>query len=239
LYEDLIFATGTPQTDVMKYQVGGSAPNRVLTVEWIGVRSFLSSGAGSMNFQVKLYETSGKIEFVYGPMDPGTATAFTYTLGLNGVTVSAPPTFCELLTQQVANSTTFNNTPQNALVTIPEANSKLSFTPPLTSVEPAGSELPVEFALSQNYPNPFNPTTTIRYGLPEQSTVTLKVFNILGQEVVTLVNEVQGASYFNAVWDGRNSIGQQVSTGVYFYQLDAKSVSGKNFGSIKKMLFIK
>jgi hypothetical protein len=109
----------------------------------------------------------------------------------------------------------------------------------VTSVEQYGNAVPVEFTLSQNYPNPFNPTTTIRYALPEQSTVTLKVFNLLGQEVVTLVDGVQGASYFNAVWDGRNSIGQQVSTGVYFYQLDAKSVSGKNFGSIKKMLFIK
>jgi hypothetical protein len=109
----------------------------------------------------------------------------------------------------------------------------------VTGVEQYGNVVPVEFALSQNYPNPFNPTTTIRYGLPEQSTVTLKVFNLLGQEVATLVDGVQGASYFNAVWDGRNSVGQQVSTGVYFYQLDAKSVSGKNFGSIKKMLFIK
>ncbi|HCV42485.1 MAG TPA: hypothetical protein DGH68_03305, partial [Bacteroidetes bacterium] len=91
----------------------------------------------------------------------------------------------------------------------------------------------------QNYPNPFNPTTTIQYALPEQATVTLKVFNLLGQEVATLVDGMQQASYFKVTWDGRNSVGQQVSTGVYFYQLDAKSVSGKNFGSIKKMLFIK
>jgi flagellar hook assembly protein FlgD len=106
-------------------------------------------------------------------------------------------------------------------------------------VEPVGSTTPTEFALAQNYPNPFNPTTTIQYALSEQSTVTLRVFNILGQEVVTLVDGVQGASHYNAVWDGRNSIGQQVSTGVYFYQLEAKSVSGKTFGSIKKMLFVK
>jgi hypothetical protein len=109
----------------------------------------------------------------------------------------------------------------------------------VTSVEQYGDVVPVEFALSQNYPNPFNPTTTIQYALPEQSTVTLKVFNLLGQEVATLVDGIQQASYFKVTWDGRNSAGQQVSTGVYFYQLDATSVRGKNFGSIKKMLFIK
>jgi hypothetical protein len=108
-----------------------------------------------------------------------------------------------------------------------------------TGVDEYGTGVPVEFALSQNYPNPFNPTTTIQYALPEQATVTLKVFNLLGQEVATLVDGMQQASYFKVTWDGRNSVGQQVSTGVYFYQLDAKSVSGKNFGSIKKMLFIK
>ena len=109
----------------------------------------------------------------------------------------------------------------------------------LTDVEQYGNTVPVEFALSQNYPNPFNPTTTIEYALPEQSTVTLKVFNILGQEVATIVNGVQGASHFKAQWDGRNGKGHQVSTGIYFYQLEATSVSGQQFSSIKKMLFLK
>jgi flagellar hook assembly protein FlgD len=122
---------------------------------------------------------------------------------------------------------------------MPEANSKLTFTLTAVSVEPTGNTIPTEFALSQNYPNPFNPTTTIEYTLPEQSTVTLKVFNLLGQEIATLADGVQQASSFKAIWDGRNKLGQQVSSGVYFYQLDAKSVSGKNFGSIKKMLFMK
>ena len=98
---------------------------------------------------------------------------------------------------------------------------------------------PVEFSLSQNYPNPFNPSTTIRYALPEQSTVTLRVFNILGQEVRTLVNELQNATSYKVVWDGLNARGQQVSTGIYFYQLQAKSSTGKSFTSLKKMLLIK
>lgn len=238
LYDDLIFPTGTLQPNMMKYQVDGSAPNRVLTVEWIGVRSFSSSGAGSMNFQVKLYETSNKIEFVYGPMDPGTAT-FTYTLGLNAPTISAVPAVCELLSQQTANSATFNNTVQNALAAMPEANSRIAFQLTTTSVEPVGNVLPSEFSLSQNYPNPFNPSTTIRYAIPEQSTVALKIYNLLGQEVAALFNGVQGIGTYDAVWNGQSLSGVQVATGVYFYRLEARTSSGKDFSTIKKMILLK
>ena len=240
IYEDLLFPTGTPQTNVMKYQLTGSAPDRVLTVEWVGA-GFYNAGSvdGSLNFQVKLYETSNKIEFVYGPMTPPSVVVPSYTLGLNGATMSPTPAICELLTQQTVNSTTFSNVPQNALTTVPEANSRVTFELNPVSVDPTGGTTPVEFALLQNYPNPFNPTTTIRYGLPEQSAVTLKVFNLLGQEVVTLVNAVQGASSYAVSWNGSNARGQQVSTGIYFYRLEAKSATGKNFGSIRKMLLVK
>lgn len=239
LYDDLVFPTGTAQTSIMKYQLDGSAPNRVLTVEWIGVRHFSSSSAGNMNFQVKLYETLNKIEFVYGPMDGGTGT-FTYTLGLNASTMSAPPTICELLSQQAANSTSFSNVAANALATMPEANSMLAFTLPTTSVEPISGTLPTEYTLSQNYPNPFNPATMIQYALPEQSMVSLKVYNLLGQEVVTLFNDMQTAGRFEAVWNGRNAAGAQVSSGIYFYRLEARSINtGSVYTNLKKMLFLK
>jgi hypothetical protein len=238
LYDDLIFPTGTLQTNMMKYQLDGSAPNRVLTVEWIGVRSFSSSGAGNMNFQVKLYETSNRIEFIYGPMDPGTAT-FSYTLGLNGPTISAVPAVCELLTQQTANTATFNNTVQNALAVMPEANSRLTFSLLPTSVEPVMGAVPTEFSLSQNYPNPFNPSTTIRYTVPEQSTISLKIYNLLGQEVAILFNGVQDIGTYDAVWNGQSLTGVQVATGVYFYRLEARTAAGKDFATIKKMLLLK
>jgi len=90
--------------------------------------------------------------------------------------------------------------------------------------------LPNEFALMQNYPNPFNPATRIRYAIPAQASVTLKVFNLIGQEVATLVNnEVQGRGNYVAVFDA-----QKLSTGVYFYRLEA----GK-FVEVKKMLLLK
>ena len=75
-------------------------------------------------------------------------------------------------------------------------------------------EIPDRFALGQNYPNPFNPSTTITYQLPTASHVTLKIYNTMGQEVVTLIDDVEEAGYKSAVWNALN-----VSSGVYFYRL--------------------
>jgi hypothetical protein len=76
--------------------------------------------------------------------------------------------------------------------------------------------LPKVCDLEQNYPNPFNPSTTIRYALPSRTHVTLTIFNTLGQQVVTLVNEVQDAGYHDVRFDGTN-----LSSGVYFYRIVA------------------
>ena len=86
--------------------------------------------------------------------------------------------------------------------------------------------IPENYELSQNFPNPFNPATTIRYGLPRTERETLKVYNLLGEEVVTLVdNEQQEAGYHVAIWDGRNRDGSIVANGVYIYRLQAGSSS--------------
>ena len=82
-----------------------------------------------------------------------------------------------------------------------------------------GGGLPAQFELSQNYPNPFNPATAISYQLTANSFVTLKVFDILGREVATLVNGVHSAGTHAAQWDGRNERGESVSSGVYLYVL--------------------
>jgi len=82
--------------------------------------------------------------------------------------------------------------------------------------------IPASYELSQNFPNPFNPATTIRYGLPKAERVTLKVFNLLGEEVVTLIaDESKEAGYHTAIWNGRNQTGQSVASGVYIYRLRA------------------
>ncbi|GEM_PF-3201517 len=99
--------------------------------------------------------------------------------------------------------------------------------------------IPTVFALSQNYPNPFNPSTRITYGLPEAATVTLKVFDVLGQEVSSLVAGPQEAGYYSLEWDGRNNSGTQLASGIYFYTFDAVAGSGQTFRSTKKMTLMK
>ena len=94
--------------------------------------------------------------------------------------------------------------------------------------------IPKEFKLHQNYPNPFNPFTTIKYELPKPSDVVLKIYNILGQEVKTLVNSPKPAGYFQVLWDGTNFYGVRVSSGMYIYRIQVE-----NFVSVKKMVLLK
>ena len=101
------------------------------------------------------------------------------------------------------------------------------------------TQLPDKYALFQNYPNPFNPSTTIHYALPTESHVTLGVYNILGQQVAQLRNEIEGAGSYEAVWNGSNGAGNPMASGVYFYRLDAKPVNGSIFTSLKKMILLK
>ncbi len=97
-----------------------------------------------------------------------------------------------------------------------------------------GGKLPDKFELAQNYPNPFNPTTTIRFDLPKKSNVKLTIFNVLGQKVSTLFDGEQPAGEYRATWDGTSQSGVKVSSGTYFYRLEADG-----FVSTKKMLLLK
>ncbi len=86
------------------------------------------------------------------------------------------------------------------------------------------NQIPFDFELSQNFPNPFNPATTIRYGLPQASTVTLTVYNLLGKEVaVLLYNEPKEAGYHLEVWDGLDNYGYAATSGLYFYEIKVGS----------------
>ncbi len=89
--------------------------------------------------------------------------------------------------------------------------------------------MPKDFSMDQNYPNPFNPTTTISYGIPDAGTVHLTVYDNLGREVATVVNEYKNAGYYQANFDAG-----KLSSGMYFYKLQAG-----NFTSIKKMQLVK
>ncbi|MGA2622839.1 MAG: YCF48-related protein [Bacteroidota bacterium] len=96
--------------------------------------------------------------------------------------------------------------------------------------------LPKEFALEQNFPNPFNPTTTFRYALPEGAKVRLRIYNLLGQEVKTIVDGVQEAGYHSVEWSA-----SAMASGIYFYRLNAVSLSEplRSFAEVRKMLLLK
>jgi len=102
----------------------------------------------------------------------------------------------------------------------------------VTSVD--GDLLPDEFGLAQNYPNPFNPTTVIPYQLPVAADVRLTIYNVLGQEVRTLVHARETAGAKRVIWDARDNRGKTVTPGVYIYRLRAG-----DFVSIRKMILLK
>lgn len=98
-----------------------------------------------------------------------------------------------------------------------------------TSVSPVNGAVPVDFSLSQNYPNPFNPSTLIEYTLPQNSFVTLKVYNAIGQEIASLVNSEMNSGRYSVTFDA-----SRFSSGVYFYTLTAGS-----FTQTHKMVLMK
>lgn len=109
----------------------------------------------------------------------------------------------------------------------------LNWFPGITAVDDL-ELIPVKYELSDNYPNPFNPSTNIQYSIPESKLVSLVVYNLLGQKVVTLVNTKLSAGNYNAVWNGKNDFGSKVSSGIYIYQLTAG-----DFVASKRMILMK
>ncbi len=94
---------------------------------------------------------------------------------------------------------------------------------------------PKTFSLSQNYPNPFNPTTTITYTLPQNGIVTIKVYDVLGREVATLLdNEYILVGSHSVMWNGKTSYGKPVASGIYLY-----TIRFNNQMIVKKMLMLK
>jgi hypothetical protein len=95
--------------------------------------------------------------------------------------------------------------------------------------------IPAEFILYNNFPNPFNPTTTIRFGIPEASTVKLEVYDLLGRRVAELFNGSMEPGYQQVVWNAA------VSSGVYLYRIESRSVMNpkNSFVQVKKMMYLK
>ncbi|MCP4727411.1 MAG: T9SS type A sorting domain-containing protein, partial [bacterium] len=117
---------------------------------------------------------------------------------------------------------------------IVSANSLKLGTFQLWAGEKPDMMIPEEFSLKQNYPNPFNPSTTIDFGLKNAEFVTLKIYNVLGEEIRTLISRPMEAGFHHLTWNGKNDSGMSVGAGVYFYRITA----GK-FTNVKKMILIK
>jgi len=100
---------------------------------------------------------------------------------------------------------------------------------PIIGVNPISTETPSSYSVSQNYPNPFNPTTKINFALPKSGLVSLKVYDITGKEVATLLNEVKNVGTYSVDFNAAN-----LSSGIYFYKM---SVNG--YSEVKKMSLIK
>ncbi|MDZ7764849.1 MAG: T9SS type A sorting domain-containing protein [Melioribacteraceae bacterium] len=111
----------------------------------------------------------------------------------------------------------------------------ISVSPDGASSVEAGDQIPKTFELSQNYPNPFNPSTTIKFGLPVNADVNISVYNILGQVVEVLADERMNAGSYSVSFDSKNTL----SSGIYFYRINAQGIDGKNFVDTKKMILIK
>jgi hypothetical protein len=107
-------------------------------------------------------------------------------------------------------------------------------TPSAVQDETGDRERPSEFVLSQNYPNPFNPSTKIEFTLDRAGYVTLRIYDVVGRKVRTLVSEQLSSGYQSVIWDGKNDDGKDVASGVYFYQLKVG-----DFSEPKKMLLLK
>jgi hypothetical protein len=103
-----------------------------------------------------------------------------------------------------------------------------------TEIDDFNQDIPAQFTLNQNYPNPFNPKTLIVYNLSKPDQVQLKVFDLKGQEVRTLINTFQSAGHHQVTWNGTHNLGKKVSSGIYLYQLQI----GDN-KEIKKMILMR
>ena len=121
----------------------------------------------------------------------------------------------------------------NVVCSFPDEDNPIAVNT-VTASANADIMLPDEFALFQNYPNPFNPSTQISFDIPKSEFITLRIFNLLGQDVKTLTSKIMNPGRYTFEWDGKDLLSNDVASGVYFYEL-----RGESFISRKKMLLIR
>ena len=160
----------------------------------------------------------------------GNLLHLTYTLA-NGV--SLPDNISFYFTVVNIPGTSLNPELLNVVCSYPSQDSPATVNTTVASAD-EGSLLPSEYALFQNYPNPFNPSTQITFDVPNSEVVMLRVYNLLGQDVQTLINKSMTPGRYTVEWNGSDMLNNDVASGVYFYEL-----RGESFISRKKMLLIR
>ena len=160
----------------------------------------------------------------------GNLLHLTYTLA-DGV--SLPDNISFYFTVVNIPGTSLNPELLNVVCSYPSQDSPATVNTTVASAD-EGSLLPSEYALFQNYPNPFNPSTQITFDVPTSEFVMLRVYNLLGQDVQTLINKSMAPGRYTVEWNGNDMLNNDVASGVYFYEL-----RGESFISRKKMLLIR
>ena len=160
----------------------------------------------------------------------GNLLHLTYTLA-DGV--SLPDNVSFYFTVVNIPGTSLNPELLNVVCSYPSQDSPATVNTTVASAD-EGSLLPSEYALFQNYPNPFNPSTQITFDVPTSEVVMLRVYNLLGQDVQTLINKSMAPGRYTVEWNGNDMLNNDVASGVYFYEL-----RGESFISRKKMLLIR
>jgi glucose/arabinose dehydrogenase len=164
-------------------------------------------------------------KYIYGDYCSNKIWALTYD-GIN------PPTN-QLLVTTSGGLTSFG-VDQNQELYLTSFNGNIyRFTPTVTSVEDGNK--PTDYSLEQNYPNPFNPTTIIKYSLPEDSEVSIKIYDALGKEIDSITTGIHSKGLYERTWNA-----ERFASGVYYVKLNAKSLSSdKTFSNVIKMLYLK
>jgi hypothetical protein len=220
---DNIVSTGVPTVTAVAADGGLTSAGAIFTY---GIKSTLYVVTPIANQTLTATTKTAAIKLT--PVFGGNTGALTYAItNSNAVAVSAT------ISSDTLKLTNLRQGTANITVTATDVdNSRIStsFTVTTSGVGVEVVEaLPTEFSLSQNYPNPFNPSTTIKFGLPVASTVSLKVYNILGEEVANLVNKDMPAGFNTVIFDA-----SRLGTGMYIYRIQAG-----NFTQVRKMMLVK
>jgi hypothetical protein len=234
----------TKATSITDLEVGGTSYNVVFEVSTF---AFLVYGPfpGTFNIFNTVSQAEVAVDSVNSALNSWGATSignintpgiefFTYNIGYDTFLVgsiqmihtwrAAKPDINDPWVSTGQNQWTYNTDERNWAV----------FTISTGVDDHHGTDFLKTYELFPNYPNPFNPTTTITYHVPRPTKVTLRIFDIRGQLVRTLVDGVQGHGQNSVVWDGRNNTGQQVASGVYLSRLNAGGIS-----QTRKMMLMK